>query len=51
MGATTLKILVVDDEPGMQIGVERALRDYAVHVAEVNEDVRFEVETAGSGEA
>ena len=50
MGATTLKILVVDDEPGMQIGVERALRDYAVHVAEVNEDVRFEVETAGSGE-
>jgi len=50
VGATTLKVLVVDDEPGMQTGVERALRDYAVHIADVNEDVRFEVEAVGSGE-
>jgi two-component system, sensor histidine kinase and response regulator len=50
MEPTTLKVLVVDDEPGMQTGVERALRDYGVHIAEVNEDVRFSVEAAGSGE-
>lgn len=46
----TLTVLVVDDEPGMLKGAERTLREFAVRLPDVNGDVRFRVEVAGSGE-
>jgi signal transduction histidine kinase len=45
-----LRVLITDDEMGMRLGVLRTLRDFTVHVAEVNEDVSFLVEEADSGE-
>ncbi len=48
--AEVLKILIADDEPGMRLGVARALRNFTVHVRDVNEDVHFEVDEAASGE-
>ena len=50
MMAEILKILIVDDEPGMQTGALRALRDFRVQVPDVNGEVTFEVDTAGTGE-
>lgn len=46
----TLRILVTDDESEMRRGVERALRDFTVRLPDVNEEIRFSLETAGSGE-
>jgi two-component system, sensor histidine kinase and response regulator len=46
----TLRVLVVDDEPGMRHAVTRALRPYKVLLPEVEGEVRFEVDQAGSGE-
>jgi two-component system, sensor histidine kinase and response regulator len=46
----TLRILVADDEPGMRLGVVRALRDFKVHIPDVNEEVAFTVDQAASGE-
>jgi CheY-like chemotaxis protein len=45
-----LRILVVDDEPGMRLGAERALSPFSVALPEVNGDVTFVIELAGSGE-
>ena len=45
-----LRVLVTDDEMGMRLGVMRTLRDFTVHVPDVNVDVAFEVEQAESGE-
>ncbi|MFW5857018.1 MAG: ATP-binding protein [Planctomycetota bacterium] len=50
MSEELLRVLVVDDEPGMRMGVQRALARYAVRVEDVDVDVRFEVETAETGE-
>ena len=46
----SLRVLVTDDEMGMRLGVVRTLRDFVVHVADVNEDVAFLVDQAESGE-
>jgi two-component system, sensor histidine kinase and response regulator len=46
----TLRILVVDDEPGMRTGVARALTDARFNVPEVNGEIGYSVETAESGE-
>jgi len=46
----SLRVLVVDDEPGMRQGVSRALRDFTVSLADVGATVRFDVEGAGTGE-
>ncbi|HSB71356.1 MAG TPA: ATP-binding protein [Candidatus Methylomirabilis sp.] len=46
-----LLILVVDDEPGMRLGIERALRSFSVHLPDVDGEVSFTVEMADSGEA
>ena len=46
-----LNILVVDDEPGMRLGIERALRNFTVHLPDVNGQVSFAVESVDSGEA
>lgn len=47
---TTLKILAVDDEPGMRMGVERALRNFMVNLPEVEGEILYQIETAASGE-
>jgi signal transduction histidine kinase len=46
----TLRVLVTDDEMGMRLGVVRTLRNFTVHVADVNETVTFLVDQAESGE-
>jgi signal transduction histidine kinase len=45
-----LRILVVDDEPGMRLGVTRALRDYRVDLPDIEDEVAFEVDQAETGE-
>lgn len=47
----TLHLLVVDDEMGMRLSVERALRNYSAHLADLQSDVNFRVSQAESGEA
>lgn len=47
----TLHLLVVDDETGMRLSVERALRNHTVHLAETHQDLAFRVSQADSGEA
>ncbi|MBN2289676.1 MAG: response regulator [Candidatus Glassbacteria bacterium] len=47
---TTLKILVADDEPGMRLAVERALRSFRLDLPEIGEEVHFETSPAESGE-
>lgn len=46
----TLRILVADDELGMRLGVERALRDFTVALPDVGVDVCFEVDRVETGE-
>jgi len=46
----TLRVLIVDDEPGMQYSVARALRHFTVQLPDVEGEVCFETETASSGE-
>ncbi len=46
----TLRVLVVDDEPGMRHAVIRALRPFKVHLPDVEGEVSFDTEQAGSGE-
>lgn len=46
----TLRLLVVDDEMGMRMAVERALRSYSCRVEEIDSDVDFVVASAESGE-
>ncbi len=46
----TLKILIVDDELGMRIGVERAMRDFCVEISGVGCEVRFDISQASSAE-
>ena len=47
----TLHLLVVDDEMGMRLSVERALRHYSTHLPDLQQDVNFRVSQAESGEA
>lgn len=46
-----LKILVVDDEPGIRSGIERILRNYTVGFPFMDEDFSFEIIEAATGEA
>jgi two-component system, sensor histidine kinase and response regulator len=45
-----LRILVVDDEPGMRLGVARALRDVTVKLPEHDQEVSLEISQAATGE-
>ncbi|MFO7722962.1 MAG: response regulator [Bacteroidales bacterium] len=47
----TLKILVVDDEPGIRSGVARILSKFTVDYPFMDEQIRFEVLEAETGEA
>jgi signal transduction histidine kinase len=49
-GIEKLKILVVDDEPGMRLAVCRALEKFSVRLSEIDGEVGFEVDQAVSGE-
>ena len=42
-------ILVVDDEFGMRQGAERALRDFALNLPDIDGEVRFAIRTAANG--
>ncbi len=46
----TLQVLGVDDEPGMQLGIERTLEAFVVDIPEINEQVNFQVVLAETGE-
>ncbi len=48
---STLKLLVVDDEPGIRAGAVRVLRDFSVGYPFMDEDFTFEILEAESGEA
>ncbi|MCF7855258.1 MAG: response regulator [Candidatus Pacebacteria bacterium] len=45
----TLRLLVVDDELGMRLGVEKALRQYTVRLPDIDDEVSYEVEKAEDG--
>ena len=45
-----LCVLVVDDEPGMRLGVTRTLKNYACSMADFPGEIRFDVDTAETGE-
>jgi signal transduction histidine kinase len=45
-----IRVLIVDDEPGMRMGAERALRGFTVSIPEVDGDVHFCCDTAATGE-
>ena len=47
----TLKVLVVDDEPGIRLGVARVLQSFRPRLHDVEGEVRFEIGQADSGEA
>ncbi len=46
----TLRVLVVDDEPGMREGVSRALRGFSVTFPALHQEASFETDQAASGE-
>ena len=44
-----LRVLVIDDEEGMCLAIERALRRYSFVVQEIDEEVSFDVDLAHTG--
>ncbi|MCX6284740.1 MAG: ATP-binding protein [Bacteroidetes bacterium] len=48
---STLKILVIDDEPGIRSGISRILRNFRVDYPFMEEAFDFEVQEASTGEA
>lgn len=46
----TLKILVVDDEPGICNGIQRILKNFTLHFPFMEEDICFQILTAETGE-
>jgi len=48
--ADRLRILVVDNEPGMRLGIERALRNFTVQLLDVDGEVFFGIESVECGE-
>ncbi len=46
----TLRVLIVDDEPGMRMGAARALRDFRIEIPEVQAEFMIETAMAESGE-
>ncbi|MCU0379532.1 MAG: ATP-binding protein [Bacteroidales bacterium] len=45
-----LKVLVIDDEPGIRSGVTRILKDFHVTYPFMDEDYTFEIQLASTGE-
>ena len=46
----TIRVLVVDDEPGMRMAIARALQKFTVELSDVESEVCFEIDTAATGE-
>lgn len=46
----TLKILVVDDEFGIRAGVSRILRNFTVSYPFMDDDIKFDIQEAATGE-
>ncbi len=46
----TLKVLIVDDEPGIRSGISRILKSFSVDFPFLEEEFTFELQEAGSGE-
>ncbi len=46
-----LRVMVVDDEPGMRLGVKRVLRDLVIRMPEVDHPVGFEIEEYEDGKS
>ncbi len=46
---SNFRVLVVDDEAGMRMGVQRSLRKFRFKLPDFDEDVGFEVAMAGDG--
>ena len=45
-----IKLLIVDDEPGIRSGITRVLRDFSVSYPFMDEPCKFEITEASSGE-
>ena len=50
LSTESLRVLVVDDEPGMRSGVSRALGDFRVEVPELQTELCFRVDEGSTGE-
>ncbi len=50
MREETFNVLVVDDEPGIRIGVARVLQNFSIELTEVDCKVSFTVDTVNSAE-
>ena len=46
----TLKVVIVDDELGMRQGMHRALHNYNITLPDIEDVVKFEIDTAEDGE-
>lgn len=46
----TLKLLIVDDEPGIRMGIRRSLKDYTVSFPFFDDDFNFEITDTDTGE-
>lgn len=46
----TMRVLVVDDEPGMRMAIARALKDYGVTLPDIEGEVTFVIDQAATGE-
>lgn len=47
----TLRILVTDDEPGLRMATERALRDFRTRVPGTDVEINFSIDLAETGES
>jgi len=45
-----LRILIVDDEPGMRLGTQKALKKYTLKLAEIDDEICFDTDTAETAE-
>ncbi len=47
---STLKILVVDDELGMRLGMKKSLARHHINIPDIDDEIDFEIEMAETGE-
>ena len=48
--AHALRVLVVDDEPGMRSGAERVLRDFVIRTPDVEGELHLDIQMAATGQ-
>ena len=47
---STLKVLVVDDELGMRLGMKKSLARHKINITDIDEEIDFDIEMAETGE-